>query len=299
MTIVNPAENRTRKDTRFDAARSATGLARGDSLVECRNVGVHRDGRWLVQNVDIAVSRGEIVTLVGPNGSGKSTIAKVVLGIVKPDKGNVRLRPDLRIGYVPQSLVIDATLPLTVRRLMTLTVRHGAADIAAALEATGIAHLADAGVQRLSGGEFQRALIARAILGKPDLLVLDEPVQGVDFAGEVALYELIRDVRDATKCGVLLISHDLHLVMADSDHVICVNGHVCCQGTPQAVAGNPEFARLFGARAADTLAVYQHHHDHAHLPDGSVRHGDGSTSFDLHQHGPHCDHDDKGGGDAG
>lgn len=224
----------------------------------------------------------------------------MVLGIVKPDKGDVWKRPGMRIGYVPQRLVVDATLPLTVRRLMNLTGRHDTGDVTMALEATGISHLADVAVQHLSGGEFQRTLIARAILGKPDLLVLDEPVQGVDFSGEVALYELIRDVRDATNCGVLLISHDLHLVMADSDHVICVNGHVCCQGTPRAVAGNPEFVRLFGARAADTLAVYQHHHDHSHLPDGSVRHGDGSTSFDLHQHGPHCDHDDDtGGGDAG
>jgi zinc transport system ATP-binding protein len=299
MTIVNPAENKDVPAGQSGDGRPDMDIPRGEILAECRDMGVYRDGRWLVRNVDIAITRGEIVTLVGPNGSGKSTIAKVVLGILKANRGDVRRRPGLRIGYVPQSLVVDATLPLTVRRLMTLTGRHDEADITAALEATGISHLADAGVQVLSGGEFQRALIARAILGNPDLLVLDEPVQGVDFAGEVALYELIRDVRDATNCGVLLISHDLHLVMADSDHVICVNGHVCCQGTPQAVAGNPEFARLFGARAADTLAVYQHHHDHAHLPDGSVRHGDGSTSFDLHQHGPHCDHDDKGDGDAG
>ena len=272
--------------------------AAGDVLVECRDVGVYRSGRWLVQGVDIDVPRGKIVTLIGPNGSGKSTIAKIMLGIIKPDTGSVRMKPGIRVGYVPQKLSVDASLPLSVKRLMTLTAKHSEADIEVALAATGLSHLAEAGVQQLSGGEFQRALIARAILGKPDLLVLDEPVQGVDFSGEIGLYELIRDVRDKTGCGILLISHDLHLVMADSDSVVCVNGHVCCQGTPQAVAENPEFARLFGGRAAETLAVYRHHHDHSHMPDGSVRHQDGSTSFELHSHGPHCDHED-GENDAG
>ncbi len=264
-----------------------------DVLVECRDVGVYRPSRWLVQGVDMDVSRGKIVTLIGPNGSGKSTIAKIMLGIIKPDTGSVRMKPGIRVGYVPQKLTIDASLPLSVKRLMSLTAKYSDADIETALAATGLAHLVEAGVQQLSGGEFQRALIARAILGKPDLLVLDEPVQGVDFSGEIGLYQLIRDVRDKIGSGILLISHDLHLVMADSDSVVCVNGHVCCQGTPQAVAENPEFARLFGGRAAETLAVYRHHHDHSHLPDGSVQHQDGSTSFELHSHGPHCDHDEE------
>src|SRR5690606_32861327 len=162
--------------------------------------------------------------------------------------------------YVPQKLAIDWTLPLTVRRLMRLTAKPGEAEIASALEAVGIPHLAGAQVQTLSGGEFQRALMARAIVRKPDLLVLDEPAQGVDLAGEVALYELIGTIRDRTGCGVLLISHDLHVVMAATDRVICLNGHVCCQGTPQAVAGSPEYLSLFGPRAASALALYRHHH---------------------------------------
>src|SRR5690606_23479008 len=175
---------------------------------------------------------------------------------------------------------------------MTLTASHAAAEIREALDSVGIAHLARAEVQALSGGEFQRALLARAILRKPDLLVLDEPVQGVDFSVEVALYELIGQIRDRTGCGILLISHDLHVVMASTDTVICLNGHVCCRGTPQTVVASPEYQKLFGARAAGTLAIYRHHHDHTHLPDGRVLHEDGSVTQNCHpDDGHHHDHD--------
>lgn len=244
-------------------------------LVGIKAMGVRSGGRWLVQGVDLSVSRGEIVTLIGPNGSGKSTTAKVVTGVLKPSTGSVERLPGLKIGYVPQKLSIDWTLPLTVRRLMTLTGHFSASEIDTALDIVGARRLIEAEVQHLSGGEFQRVLLARAIIRKPDLLVLDEPVQGVDFAGEVAIYDLIRSIRDAQHCGVLMISHDLHVVMADTDTVICLNGHVCCRGTPESVAKSPEYLKLFGTRAADTLAIYQHHHDHTHLPDGRVRDAEG------------------------
>ncbi|TQV70292.1 metal ABC transporter ATP-binding protein [Denitrobaculum tricleocarpae] len=262
------------------------------TLVEARGIGLRRAGRWLVSGVDLAVKAGEIVTLIGPNGSGKSTTAKITIGIQKPDSGQVTRARGLRIGYVPQKLTIDWTLPLTVARLMTLTGRYGTPEVTQALEEVGIAHLAQAEVQHLSGGEFQRALLARAMIGKPDLLVLDEPVQGVDFAGEVALYNLIREIRDRTGCGILLISHDLHVVMAETDTVVCLNGHVCCRGTPESVVTSPEYLQLFGSRAAETLAVYRHHHDHTHLPDGRVQRADGVILGDGHAHGDHahCDH---------
>jgi zinc transport system ATP-binding protein len=241
-----------------------------ETVVELEDAGVRRDGRWLVRGVDLAVRRGEIVTLIGPNGSGKSTTAKLVTGVLKADAGAVRRNAGLTVGYVPQKLMVDWTLPMSVRRLLTLTGNHAAAEVDSALAAVGIPHLAGAAVQHLSGGEFQRALLARAMIRRPDLLVLDEPVQGVDFSGEVALYELIKQVRDETGCAVLLISHDLHVVMAETDTVVCLNGHVCCRGTPDLVARSPEYLALFGARAAATLAIYQHHHDHTHLPDGRV-----------------------------
>jgi zinc transport system ATP-binding protein len=239
-----------------------------EKLITLTGAGVHRGGRVLVEGVDLSIARGEIVTLIGPNGSGKSTTAKMATGVLKPSMGTVWRQPGLRIGYVPQKLAIDWTLPLTVERLMTLTGRFPQAEIAAALEAVGAARLRQAAVQELSGGEFQRVLFARAMIRKPDLLVLDEPVRGVDFSGEVALYQLIRQIRDTTQAGVLMISHDLHVVMAETDTVICMNGHVCCRGTPGAVKASPEYLKLFGDRAG--LAIYQHHHDHEHHEDGCV-----------------------------
>lgn len=253
-----------------------------EPLVSLVGAGVYRNGRWLVRGVDFSVRPGEIVTLIGPNGSGKSTSAKLATGILRADEGHVTRRPGLRVGYVPQRLAVDWTMPLTVRRLMTLTAPLAADEIDQALDAVGIRHLAGAEVQHLSGGEFQRALLARAMARKPDILVLDEPVQGVDFSGEIALYDLITSIRNATGCGILLISHDLHIVMAETDTVICLNGHVCCRGTPAAVSSSPEYMRLFGDKASRTLAVYSHDHDHTHLPDGRVLHGDGSITDHCH-----------------
>lgn len=244
--------------------------ATGPALVRASGIGVRRRGKWLIRGVDLAVHPGEIVTIIGPNGSGKTTTAKAILGIEPPDEGEVALKPRLRVGYVPQRLAIDRTLPLSVRRFMTLTAGHPAQAIDTALARSGIAHLADSPVQALSGGEFQRALLAHALIQRPDLLVLDEPVQNVDFTGEIELYDLIRAIRDELHCGVLLISHDLHIVMAETDTVICLNHHVCCSGTPHTVANDPAYTELFGAKAAETIAIYRHDHDHTHGPDGAV-----------------------------
>jgi len=239
-------------------------------LIDLRNVGVKRHGRWLVKGVDMAISRGEIVTLIGPNGSGKSTTAKVATGIIAPSHGTFWRRADLRISLVPQKLNIDWTLPLNVGRLMTLTYKGSKAEIGAALDIVGAGHLANEAVQHLSGGEFQRVLLARAIVRRPDLLVLDEPVQGVDYSGQVALYQLIASIRDQNNCGILMISHDLHVVMAQTDRVVCLNTHMCCSGPPKQVAQNPQYRQLFGEPSSEMLAIYQHHHDHTHEIDGCV-----------------------------
>lgn len=268
-------------------------LKKPDALATLDNAGIYRSGRWLVRGVSFSVDKGEIVTLIGPNGSGKSTSAKMALGILKPDEGEVSRRPDLKVSYVPQKLTVDWTLPLTVRRFMSLTGEVSASEAEDAMAATGVSHLEQAEVRTLSGGEFQRVMLARAMARKPDLLVLDEPVQGVDFTGEISLYNLIQQIRDDLHCGILLISHDLHVVMAATDRVICLNGHVCCSGTPTVVASSAEYKALFGARAASTLAVYEHHHDHTHLPDGRVRHGDGSITDHCHpEDGHHHHHSD-------
>nr|WP_155126961.1 metal ABC transporter ATP-binding protein [Pseudovibrio flavus] len=245
-------------------------------MIELEGVGVERQGRWLIRNVDLQIDRGKIVTLIGPNGAGKSTLAKAALGVMPVSEGRVKRSSGLTVGYVPQKLAIDWTMPLTVERLMSLTGSPKKGEVEEALEMVGIPHLKHSGVQQLSGGEFQRALLARAYLRKPDLLVLDEPVQGVDFSGEIALYELIGRIRDQLNCGILLISHDLHIVMAQTDTVICLNGHVCCRGRPEEVAVSPEFQNLFGTLGAP-IGIYRHHHDHSHLPDGRVMRSDGSV----------------------
>ena len=268
-------------------------LKHATPLVSLDNAGLNRNGRWLVRGVSLTVHPGEIVTLIGPNGSGKSTTAKMVLGLLKPDEGTSKKRPDLVVSYVPQKVTIDWTLPLSVARFMRLTGSVAKGEAAQAMELTGVSHLANAEVRNLSGGEFQRVLLARAIARKPDLMVLDEPVQGVDYMGEIALYDLIGRIRDELHCGVLLISHDLHVVMAATDRVICLNGHVCCSGTPTVVAEHAEYKALFGARAATTLAVYQHDHDHTHLADGRVRHADGTVTNHCHPDDGHHDHKDS------
>jgi zinc transport system ATP-binding protein len=265
-------------------------LKPSEPLVSVEGAGVERAGRWLVRGVGLAVRPGEIVTLIGPNGSGKSTTARMVLGIIRPDEGTVKRRQRLTVGYVPQKISIDRTLPLSVDRFMRLTARLSDDETDRALTATTVAHLRHAELRNLSGGEFQRVMLARAMARKPELLVLDEPVQGVDFSGEIALYELIARMRDETGCGILMISHDLHLVMAATDHVICLNGHVCCEGTPSAVASSEEYRRLFGRKAAATLAVYEHQHDHTHLPDGRVRHVDGTVTEHCHPSDGHHGH---------
>lgn len=262
-------------------ARTAM-LNHSPPLIRLSGASVSRGGRWLVRAVDLQVGAGEIVTLIGPNGSGKSTTAKMALGLLAPDEGEAWRRPGLRVGYVPQKLAIDWTLPLNVGRLMRLTARLSDKEIEAALHGTGAGHLKGSDVLKLSGGEFQRVMLARAIARKPDLLVLDEPVQGVDFSGEIAIYDLIRSIRDTMGCGILMISHDLHIVMAATDKVVCLNGHVCCQGAPNTVAESPEYRQLFGTRAAASLAVYEHRHDHTHLPDGRVRHADGTVTDHCH-----------------
>ena len=241
-----------------------------EPLISLNNAGIYRSDRWLVRDVSLTLGPGEILTLIGPNGSGKSTTAKMALGILKPDEGSAKRRKKLKVRYVPQKVSIDWTVPLKVRRLMSLTGHVTKDEADRAMNLTGTLHLANAEVRTLSGGEFQRVLLARAIAFKPELLVLDEPVQGVDFNGEIEMYELIRKIRDELQCGVLLISHDLHRVMAATDRVICLNGHVCCSGTPMNVAVSQEYKDLFGARAASGLALYEHQHDHQHLSNGSI-----------------------------
>ena len=240
------------------------------TLVKLNNAGFKQNDKWLVEGVSLTVEKGKIVTRIGPNGSGKSTTAKIALGIYKNIEGSVEKYTN-KVGYVPQKISIDWTLPLRVYDFMLLTENIKDEAIDEALTLTGVIHLKNKNLGNLSGGEFQRVLIARAISKKPELLVLDEPVQGVDYTGEIALYELIKRISDTLNCGILLISHDLHTVMTATDHVVCLNGHVCCSGSPMDVAKNNEYKTLFGEQASQILSVYEHKHDHVHSDKGEIK----------------------------
>ena len=244
---------------------------RGAPVLEMENVSFSRGGKVILNDISLSLSPGEIMTLIGPNGSGKTTLVKIALGLQQPDSGTVRLKRGVRIGYMPQRVVIDPVLPLTVRRFLSLGGLCKIGRRKAALEEVGAPHVIDSAVQSISGGEFQRVLLARAILREPDFLVLDEPVQGVDVTGQAALYDLISRIRKRYGCAVLMVSHDLHLVMAQTDSVICLNQHICCSGHPSVVSKDPAFIEMFGQEDADRLAVYHHHHDHVHKASGEIK----------------------------
>lgn len=254
------------------------------ALATLQQLTVAFEERVIVDRVDLAIHRGDIITVIGPNGAGKTTLIKAILGIQKHTQGTMTLQTGLTIGYVPQHLTLEPTLPLSVRRFMLLSGQSLAA-CRDSLSKTGVDHLLDASVHHLSGGEKQRLLLARALARKPDLLVLDEPAQGVDINGQAALYDLIRNLRDELNCGVLMVSHDLHLVMAATDKVICLNQHICCSGFPADISHDPAFIETFGRPVAESLAVYHHHHNHSH-----DLHGDVVTAGQDHSHNESCDH---------
>ncbi len=240
------------------------------TIAELEDVHARLGGQEVLTGVDLAVHDGEIVTVIGPNGSGKSTLLRVLLGLTPAASGRVWLRPGARIGYMPQRLTIDPGLPLTVARFLALGGRASQSELAGALAEVGAGRVLDTPIQGLSGGELQRVLLARALLRAPDLLVLDEPVQSVDVTGQYVLHELIGRIRRDRGCAVLMVSHDLHLVMAATDTVVCLNHHVCCSGRPEAVSQDPAYIALFGPDLAPGFAVYSHAHDHAHGAGGEV-----------------------------
>lgn len=253
-------------------------------LVRAEHVNLSLSEQSVLIDVSLELTAGEIVTIVGPNGSGKTSLVRVLLGLLTPDSGSVWRAPQLRIGYMPQKLEVHATLPLSVLRFLRLVPGVSHTDVISALAEVGAAKVLNSPLQRISGGELQRVLLARALLRQPQLLVLDEPVQGVDVNGQLELYNLIGQLSQRYGCGVLMISHDLHLVMRSTDRVICLNRHICCSGHPEQVSGDPAFVELFGSRAASDLAVYHHDHDHKHDLHGCV------LTPQSHQHGPDCTH---------
>ncbi|MDH5764708.1 MAG: ATP-binding cassette domain-containing protein [Gammaproteobacteria bacterium] len=235
-------------------------------------------GRQVLEDIDLEVARGETLTLIGPNGSGKTSLVRLLLGLYKPDQGSVHCRPGLRVGYMPQKLIVDNALPLTVEGFLKLVDGIEFEYLLKVVDQLGIKSLLSRPIQNISGGEFQHVLLARALLRKPELLVLDEPAQGVDINGQQKLYQLIASIRNEFGCGIIMVSHDLNLVMESTDRVLCLNTHICCTGHPEAVTQHPEYLKLFGG-TMEGFAVYTHNHDHSHDLHGDV------ISHEDHDHG--------------
>jgi zinc transport system ATP-binding protein len=241
-----------------------------NSLLNAREISLQFGQRQVLQNISLNITERQIVTLIGPNGAGKTSLVKIVLGLIKPSSGTVERKKGIRIGYMPQRLQVDQGMPVSVSKFLTLAANARNSEIDRVLDEVGASPLRGSQLHSLSGGEMQRVLLARALIQDPQLLVLDEPAQGVDVNGQAALYRLIADIRNRHECGILLVSHDLHLVMSATDEVICLNQHVCCHGHPEQVSNDPAYLELFGKKDAETLAVYTHHHNHSHDLAGEI-----------------------------
>ncbi|MEH8047592.1 zinc ABC transporter ATP-binding protein ZnuC [Gallibacterium anatis] len=254
-------------------------------LVELKNISVQFNNKMVLQDVSLSIQPRSITTIVGPNGGGKSTLLKVLLRLIVPKSGSVHYAANTKIGYVPQKIHLDNSFPITVKKFLALKPKTTKQDIEKVLQLLSITHLAEQSMQKLSGGEMQRVLLARAILNKPNLLVLDEPTQGVDVVGQNELYQLINQMRERFDCAVLMVSHDLHLVMAKTDHVLCINHHICCEGAPDSISAHPNFINFFNNQREQNVAIYTHHHNHKHNLHGDVCCSGEHHSADCqHQH---------------
>lgn len=251
-------------------------------LIELQNICVSFDSKPILDKINLQLYPDSVTTIVGPNGGGKSTLLKVLLKLIRPNSGTVKSKAKLRIGYVPQKMYLDHTLPLTVAKFLSLKQGVQAEQLQQILQQLSIQRLAQQSMHKLSGGEMQRVLLARALLNQPELLVLDEPVQGVDIAGQAELYQLINQSKSRIHCAVLMVSHDLHLVMANTDQVLCINQHLCCAGTPEIVSEHPEFIQYFGDQFAQSFALYTHRHNHKHNLHGDVCCSNESVSAHCH-----------------
>ncbi|MBC8210791.1 MAG: zinc ABC transporter ATP-binding protein ZnuC [Gammaproteobacteria bacterium] len=251
-------------------------------LIHASHIGYQVAGRQILHDISFVLEPDQITTIIGPNGAGKSSLVNIVIGLNRAFSGRITRQAGLTMSYLPQNSKMNPLVPMTVRRLMSLTQKVSEKDLLQALTKTSVAALVNQQVRDLSGGEMQRVMLARALLGRPQLLVLDEPTAGVDITGEVEMYELIAELRDEIHCAILMVSHDLHLVMSKTDQVLCLNHHLCCSGKPESVSQHPEYLALFGGRVAESLAVYTHHHDHVHELSG------GCESCVQHPEPPHA-----------
>ena len=242
-------------------------------VLSLKNISLKKGYNYILSDVSFDIMSGEVVTLIGPNGSGKTSLVKIATKIQQPTSGSCWIKPNLRIGYVPQKIAINKYIPITVKDFLLLASKDANNNkISKFLDITSALKLVDRQLHHLSGGELQRVLLSRAMLNNPELLILDEPMQGIDFYGQKELYKIIMDIHNIDKrnIAVLMVSHDLHIVMATTNRVICLNKHMCCSGSPEQVKSNPEYSKLFRVSESADIAFYYHKHDHIHDISGSV-----------------------------
>ena len=254
----------------------------GERLLVANDIAFVKRGKTILTDVSLQISKGEIITLIGPNGAGKTSLVRILLGLADNTSGSVERKHGLVIGYVPQRIQVPEVMPLRVYDFLNVSGDYDVERCQHMLDEVDCRYLLYSPMQNISGGEMQRVLLARALLKKPELLVLDEPASGMDIIGQQALYKTIQAIRDKHECGILMVSHDLHLVMAATDRVICLNTHICCTGHPDDVSEHPEYLKLFGD-AIDGLALYSHHHDHEHDLNGNIIHSEHCNSCEHHK----------------
>ena len=235
-----------------------------DALITLNNISLSHNGKNVLDDVSFKLHEGEFITLIGPNGAGKSSLIKVLLGVIKQDSGDITYTDNIRLGYTPQTFSANPFIPISVKDFLTLNQKLDSEFMLKTFELTGIKDLLKSPLKNLSGGELQKVLLTRALLNKPNVLILDEPAQNLDVDGQMQLYKLIQDIHQQKNCAVLMESHDLHRVMKESTQVLCLYHHICCEGLPESILKDEKFNDLFADQINDLMATYEHHHNHHH-----------------------------------
>ena len=235
-----------------------------DALITLNNITLSHNGKNVLDDVSFKLHQGEFVTLIGPNGAGKSSLIKILLGVIKQDSGSVTYQEDISLGYTPQTFTANPFIPISVKDFLTLNQKLDSVFMQQTFDLTGINELLQLPLKNLSGGELQKVLLSRALLNKPNVLILDEPAQNLDVDGQMQLYKLIQDIHQQQNCAVLMVSHDLHRVMKESTQVLCLYHHICCEGLPESILKDEKFNDLFADQINELMATYEHHHNHHH-----------------------------------
>jgi len=245
-----------------------------NALISAHNISVVKNEKAILKNIDIEINKNDFLTIIGPNGAGKTMLLKCLMEFYKPDSGKIIKKPNLKIGYMPQSINIINTMPLSVQNFITVRKKFDEVSFKKVVSETQTEKIIDKQLSVLSGGEMQRVLLARSLLNNPELLILDEPAQNLDVSGQIYFYNLLQSIYLKRGLSVLMVSHDLHLVMVSTKKVICLSNHICCYGKPQHITKDPEFISMFGKDMANIMAVYQHSNESDKIQYNNITNGE-------------------------